>query len=76
MTQQLPFLACPGGQNLPPAESCRPAGSMTTEPDGVYTAQPAKEVDARTSSAISVLMGWAVLMAAVKFIWVWRVPLR
>lgn len=49
---------------------------MTTEPDGVYTAQPVKEVDARTSSAISVLMGWAVLMAAVKFIWVWRVPLR
>lgn len=49
---------------------------MTTEPDGVYTAQPVKEVDARTSSAISVLMGWFVSMATVKFIWVWGVPLR
>ena len=49
---------------------------MTTEPDGVYTAQPVKEVDARTSSAISVLMGRFVLMATVKFIWVWGVPLR
>jgi hypothetical protein len=39
--QQLPFLACPGGQKLPPLEYA-PAfgGSTTTEPAGVYIAQP------------------------------------
>ena len=39
--QQLPFLACPGGQKPPPL--CwvwLPWGSMTTAPEGVYTAQP------------------------------------
>jgi hypothetical protein len=39
--QQLPFLACPGGQKPPPLFlGVAPVGSMTTAPEGVYTAQP------------------------------------
>lgn len=49
---------------------------MTTEPDGVYTAQPPKEVDARAGSAISVLMGVLCRWTPVQFIWVRVVPLR
>lgn len=48
--QQLPFLAWPGGQNFPPPEPWGPAGSTTTEPDGVYTAQPATDDASRTSA--------------------------
>jgi hypothetical protein len=35
--QQLPFLACPGGQKPPSPDRW---GSTTTEPEGVYTAHP------------------------------------
>lgn len=33
--RQLPFFACPGGQNEPPPPAPATDGSMTTEPDGV-----------------------------------------
>lgn len=57
--QQLPFLACPGGQNVllpwlwPPAGREAGGGSMMTEPAGVWTAQPGRavsRVSARGSS--------------------------
>lgn len=50
--QQLPFFACPGGQKpLRPAGTCVTPGSTTTEPDGVYTAQPAIAVTNQKAAA-------------------------
>jgi hypothetical protein len=46
--QQLPFLACPGGQKLPPLFWVwLPWGSTTIAPEGVYTAQPDKAAATR-----------------------------
>ena len=62
--QQLPFLACPGGQKPPPL--CwvwLPWGSMTTAPEGVYTAQPDRAAAARrmtnafTIDSVRVILG-------------------
>lgn len=49
--QQWPFLACPGGQKPPPWEG-RSCGSITTEPAGVYTAQPVRPTRSNRVKAV------------------------
>jgi len=54
--QQLPFFACPGGQNFP-FPACAPPrpGSTTIDPEGVWTAHAPSDVAKRMEARMSLM---------------------